>query len=337
MAYYGISAAEDGLRPAAAGGDLEAGLGRSLRDAGPDAPVVVLVHGYRFTPDRHGSDPHRSLFAFRPRRLDRKTRSWPEGLGFANDAGGTGLCVGFAWPARAAHLPSLLACGRTGFAEVYDRAGALGPRLAELVALLQRLAPGRPIDLVAHSLGARVALAALPHLAVPPGRMILLGAAELEPRVLEFLGRARGAPEIYNVTARANDLYDWIFECFVPRRGWGERAVGGGLKAAPATWIDLQLDRAEVTEWVNAQGIALPAPAARLCHWSFYTREGAFALYQAILRRRPGWDVGTLRAAACFAQEPRWSRLVPRRRLALPRLGIGGNPWPSRMADQAEL
>jgi hypothetical protein len=341
MAYYGISATAAGLRPAVPGGDLETGLAASLSEAGPGAPVVVLVHGYKFHPDRRDSDPHRSLFAFRPERVGRRIRSWPEGLGFADDAGASGLCVGFAWPASAPHLPSLVASGRTGFAEVYDRAGALGPRLAELVALLQRLAPGRPVDLLAHSLGARVALAALPHLAVAPGRMILLGAAELEPRVLEFLARARAPrpPEIYNVTARANDLYDWVFECFVPRRGWGERAVGGGLRAAPPTWIDLQLDRAEVTDWINRQGIGLPPPAARLCHWSFYTRENAFALYQAILRRRPGWEVASLRAAACFAQEPRWSRLMPLRGFALPAFALGSDPasWPGRVADPADL
>jgi hypothetical protein len=128
-------------------------------------------------------------------------------------------------------------------------------------------------------------------------------------------------PEIYNVTARANDLYDLAFECFAPRRGWGERAVGTGLTAPRPHWIDLQLDRAEVTAWVNVQGIPLTPENARVCHWGFYTRDGALAVYQAILRRRPGWDIASLRAAPCFAaQEPRWSRVLPRRRLALPTL-----------------
>ena len=74
-----------------------------------------------------------------------------------------------------------------------------------------------------------------------------------------------------------------------------------------------------MTAWINARGIPLTPPSDRHCHWSFYTREGAFALYQAILRRQPGWDVAGLRAAACFgAQEPRWSRLLPRRHGAPP-------------------
>jgi hypothetical protein len=319
MAYFGITASDAGFRAAARAADLERDLRRHLRRLPPKAPVVVMVHGYRFSPETPETDPHRSLFAFRPARTCRKVRSWPEGLGFADDDGATGLAIGFGWLASEPHLPSLLATGRTGFARVYDRAGRLGARLAELVALLQRLAPGRPVDLLAHSLGARVALAALPHLTRAPGRVVLLGAAEFDARARESLAAcpAPCPPQVYNVTARANDLYDIAFESFAPRRGWGERAVGFGLGAPSECWLDLQLDRAEATAFINARGIALTLPAARLCHWSFYTRPGAFAVYQAILRRSPGWDIASLRAAPGLAiQEPRWSRLLPRRRPA---------------------
>jgi hypothetical protein len=71
---------------------------------------------------------------------------------------------------------------------------------------------------------------------------------------------------------------------------------------------------------VNARGIALAPAEARFCQWSFYTRPGAFALYRAILLRQPGWDIPSLCAEPCFAdQEPRWSRLLPARR---PRRGV---------------
>lgn len=329
MAYFGVTASEAGLRAAAPGDDLETGLRRRLGQCPKASPIVVLIHGFKFHPDNPDADPHRSLFALRPDRDDWRTRSWPEGLGFRDDQGETGLCIGFAWPASAPMLASLVNTGRTGFAHVYDRAAAYGARLAELVALVQRLAPGRPVDLMAHSLGARVALAALPHLDEAPGRAILLGAAEFDTRALEFLAASRAplAPQIYNVTARANDLYDLAFETFAPRRGWGERAVGLGLRAQLPYWLDLQLDRSEVTTWINALGIPLTASNARHCHWSFYTRGGALAVYEAILRRQPGWDIASLRAApGLAAQEPRWSRLVPRRP-ALPAapLGIGGD------------
>jgi hypothetical protein len=314
MAYFGVSATGTGIA-AAAGGDLAAGLGAVLGRVAPDAPVVVLVHGWKFDPGRRAADPHRSLYAFRP-TVDRRIRSWPAGLGIADDAGESGLAIGFAWPASASHLASLVACGRTGFATVYDRAGVAGVALAALLRLVQTLAPGRRIDVLAHSLGARVALAALPHLDRTPERMILLGAAELAARAEAFVvARAPDErPAIYNVTARTNDLYDLAFECFVPARRPGERASGAGLPGL-ACWLDLQLDRPEVAAWARVQGVPLSPETARCCHWNFYTREGAFALYQAILRRRPGWDIESLRRLPCLAgQEPRWSRLLPRRR-----------------------
>lgn len=242
-------------------------------------------------------------------------RSWPAGLGFADDAGETGLAIGFGWPACEPHLPNLLRHGRTGFARVYDRAGDIGRWLAMLIAAVQQIAPGRPVDILAHSLGARVALSALPHLAQAPGRVILLGAAEFDARVQEVLESlvCPLPPQIYNVTARANDIYDFAFETFAPRRTWGDRALGHGLPIERSCWFDLQLDRPEVTAWVNRRGIRLTPPEARLCHWAFYTRGGALSVYKAILWRHSGWDIPSLRAVPALAvQEPRWSRLLRR-------------------------
>ncbi len=323
MAYFGVTATSAGLQ-AAAGGDLAGGLRRRLDRVPPGAPIVVLVHGWKFHPAIPGADPHRSLFGFRDGGRPR-AGSWPEGLGIADDDGESGLAIGFGWPACAPHLSSLLRRGRTGFAEVYERAGEAGAALAVLVTLVQALAPGRAVDVLAHSLGARVALAALPHLDRAPERMILLGAAELASRARAFVTMRRGdaAPAIYNVTARSNDPYDLAFECFVPGRARGERAVGAGVPGL-ACWLDLQIDRSEVTAWATAQGVALRPETARCCHRGFYTREGALTLYQAILRRQPGWDLAGLRAVPCFAaQEPRWSRLLPSRRPDLPRLDGG--------------
>jgi hypothetical protein len=319
MAYLGVTASTSTLAPAdAVAGPLADVLAAALAHLAPRAPLVLLVHGYKFDPFHPAKNPHAALFTAGP-------RNWTDGLGLADPAPEAGLGIGFAWRAAAAHIPHLLTTRRTGFAHVYDRAAAFGARLAELITLLQSLAPERPVDILAHSLGARVALAALPHLATPPGRMILLGAAEFDSRARAFLAAAPGAgPAIYNVTARANDFYDAMFETFAPRTSWSERALGLGLAGGRPNWLDLQLDRAEVTAWMNARGIPLEPARARLCHRSFYTRRGAFALYRAILRRAPGWDLGTLRAEPVLAaQEPRWSRLRPSRRAAdIPALGL---------------
>ena len=71
--------------------------------------------------------------------------------------------------------------------------------------------------------------------------MILLGAAEFDGRARESLAAVRSAspPDVYNVTARANDPYDLAFETFARRRGSEERAVGRGLGDERPHWLDL--------------------------------------------------------------------------------------------------
>ncbi len=326
MAHIGISVSETGLATAGAGQDVEAELRGKLARTSDDAPIVVFVHGYRFDPALPEADPHLSLFAPEESAEDFRVRSWPRGLGFTSAAPDAGLSIGFGWPAVRPIVSPLLTTRRTGFAHVYDRAAEYGPRLAQLISLVQRLAPGRPVDILAHSLGARVALAALPHLTQAPGRMILLGAAEFEPRAIEFLRAAPGPVQVYNITARANDFYDAAFETLAPRRTGSDRAVGLGLRTPLPNWMDLQIDRDAVTAWINGQGIGLGPSRARFCHWGFYTRDGAFAVYRAILRREAGWDIPSLRAEpALMVQDPRWSRLLSSPRL--PRLK------PARLPD----
>jgi len=310
MAYLGITASDDGLRAVGDGPDLVSRLADALRDVPSDAPIVIMIHGYRFHPDVAEFDPHRLLFSHRPDRTGWKIRSWPGGLGFDEHDGRSGLAIGFAWPARQRHLPSLLRQRRTGFASVYDRAAFFGHHVADLMGTIRTLAPERRIDIIAHSLGARVALCSLRHLERAPARMILLGAAEFEQRVREHVRARPGSdpPQIYNITSRANDFYDLMFEAFAPRRRWSDRAVGLGPISDLPRWLDIRIDRHDVAAWINARGVRLKPSEVRFCHWSFYTRAGAFDLYQAILRRRPGWDIASLRTAPCFLrQETRWA------------------------------
>ena len=322
MAYLGITASDDGLSVAGGGNDVASHLADLLPDVPAEAPIVVMIHGYRFHPGITEVDPHRLLFSHRPDRTGWKIRSWPGGLGFDEHDCGSGLAIGFAWPARERHLPSLLRQRCTGFAHVYERAALFGRHLADLITTVQRLVPGRRIDIIAHSLGARVALCSLRYLETAPQRMILLGAAEFNSTAREHIeagGRA-GTPQVYNITARANDFYDLMFETFAPRRRWSDRAVGLGPVSDLPHWLDIQIDRTDVTAWINAQGVRLRPSEVRFCHWSFYTRAGAFDLYQAILRRRPGWDITTLRAAPCFLR-----READRERFARGGVDISGS------------
>ena len=66
-----------------------------------------------------------------------------------------------------------------------------------------------------------------------------------------------------------------------------------------------------MTAWINERGIRLTAARGPALPLGVLHPSGALAVYQAILRRRPGWDIAALRAVpGLAAQEPRWSRLL---------------------------
>ena len=271
-----------------------AALARALAALPKGAPVVVMIHGYRFAPDAGGGNcPHAHIFSMQPPAQDWTAISWPRHLGLSS---GRALAIGFGWPAR----------GR--FRGACVRARAAGRALAELAALVQSLDPGRAFDVVGHSLGARVALTALPYAEAGDfRRMILLAAAEVRKPAQRAMESAAGAlVQVVNVTTRENDLFDFLFE-WLAAAGL-DTAIGQGLRNAPANWLDLQLDQAASLAALARLGHALPAPPARISHWSPYLRPGALGLYRAILDG--SLPLERLRSALPERRDPRWSRLL---------------------------
>ena len=301
----------------------------AIRDAAPSlaprTPIVVLLHGYRYDPRCTGvTNPHETLFAFDPLRprTDRwqKTESWPRGLGFTPEdtSGHEGLCVAFGWPAR-----PRTRFGR--FCAAYANAERAGQALLRTVDLIARVHPGRPVDFVAHSLGARVVLCAMRLAAArrrhdlldAMGRAIMLGPAELA-----FVARGaladvdavtrRGGPCIYAMLARENDVFDALLEHFAPavpvrrKNGIGASGLGTGRR----NWIDIQIDHPETRGWLAERGAVIEGEARRACHWGVYNRPGALAFYDAILRDRARWSIPALREEGMPEDlEPRWCRL----------------------------
>lgn len=269
-------------------------LTQALAGLPKGAPVVVMIHGYRFAPGaRGGNCPHRHIFSMQPPARDWTAISWPRHLGLS---GGRALAIGFGWPAR----------GR--FRGACVRAKRAGRALAELAALVQDLDPGRAFDVVGHSLGARVALAALPY--ASPGdlrRLILLAAAETRRPAMRAMASAAGrCVQVVNVTTRENDLFDFLFEWLA---GAGlDTAIGQGLRETPANWLDVQLDQAASVAALARLGHALPDAPARISHWSPYLRPGALGLYRAILDG--SLPVQALRDSLPERRDPRWSRLL---------------------------
>jgi hypothetical protein len=274
-------------------------LARKLAALPPQAPVVVMIHGWRYAPGFAGDCPHGSILSLDPPEDDPRAVSWPRHLGLDGKAG---LGIALGWNAKCdpwrAHL----------------RAGWTGAALAEIVRLVDALS-GRPVQIIAHSMGARVALSALPLITSGRvSRMILLAAAETRGRALAALDTPAGrGVEVINVTTRENDIFDACFE-------WGihlglRTSIGQGLRRGGPGWHDLWIDQPHALRALAALGHPLADPPQRICHWSPYLRPGTIALYRALIE-------GHLPASALPGQRPgrRWSRLI---------LGGGARPGPA--------
>jgi hypothetical protein len=286
--------ATDAACPAGAG-DAAARLQRMA----PGRPVAVLVHGYRYAPGAGAACPHRHIYADTPAR--RGEVSWPRGLGLGDD-GDEGVAVAFGWPA----------CGTLHGA--YHRAAAAGAALASLVGALHATGRGPRITLIGHSLGARVALQALAHLA--PGAVagvILLSAAERRGAALAAAATPAGrAAPIVNVACRENLLFDLALRAAM---GWPEPTLGRGLPAPPPGWTELPLHDPATLRGLAALGHRVAAGGRRVCHWSAYRRQGTLSLYGALVDGSLSAD--RLRAALPaprrhgIVTRPRWSLHLP--------------------------
>ncbi|MBV7396832.1 alpha/beta hydrolase [Mameliella sediminis] len=266
--------------------------------AADKGPVTIMVHGYKYLPGHPIHCPHGSLMSPDPAKDDWKIVSWPSQLGLHGQRG-TGVAISFGWKARG----SIWAAHR--------RAQTAGQALAALVRDIRRFAPGRPVNLIAHSLGARVALAAIG--AGAPGsinRAVLLAAAEYADTARHILeGETGRHTEVLNVTSRENDLYDFLLECLIPPARRGDRMLGHGGLRLPRM-VTLQLDDSRSLAALRSAGFPIEAPDRLICHWSPYLRAGVFPLYRAVLSGEMSLD--RLRALLPARSAPRWSRLRPR-------------------------
>ena len=260
MTVVAVSAEDDGCAP---------GLAAALAALPPGAPVVILIHGFRYAPGVAGHDPHRLILSPAPDRTGGRIVSWPRHLGLA---GTGGLALAFGWQARG------------DIWRAYRRAGMAGAALARLIGALRLLAPDRAVHVVAHSLGARVALAALP-LCGPGdvGRMILMAGAAFRPEASAAMDSPAGrTAEVWHVRGAENTLFEALLWLAFPRHG---RTLGAGLPGCPG-WVDLALESLQTRAGLRRLGLAV-APRRRLvCHWSCYARPGVFAVYRAILAGR---------------------------------------------------
>lgn len=241
-------------------------LRRALDQTCPTGPIVILIHGYRFDPNLPDHDPHTHILSLTPDRTCWKAVSWPRKLGLAGDAG---LAIGWGWH------------GRGSIWRAHRQARASGRRLAGVLEHLRALAPDRPIHILAHSLGARVALCALDHVpARTVNRLILISAAVFRSEAARLLATPAGkTAEVFNIRGRENTLFDLLLRLAKP---FGGCTLGRGLpRMGPG--LDLPLDRPDTLTHLRRLGYAIAAPKVRVCHWSGYLRPGVWRFYRALL------------------------------------------------------
>ncbi|MCW9044378.1 MAG: alpha/beta hydrolase [Pseudopelagicola sp.] len=244
-------------------------LARALATPGP---ILIMVHGYKFLPNDPKHCPHQHIFSAAKTHPCPKAQSWPRHLGFGRNAPDEGVLIAFGWSAR----------GRLRDARAEAETAATA--LAALVETLNRLAPDRPVHLIAHSLGAHLVLCAMQTVARGClGRVILLNGAAYQSHAHRALTAPGGQScEVFNIVSRENAAYDYLFEKTLPPRHRGDRALGRGLIAPNAQTI--RLDDPATLATLADMGHPIAPHRRRHCHWSTYLRPGVFGFYTALIR-----------------------------------------------------
>lgn len=239
-----------------------------LAELPPDMPVPILVHGFRYAPEVAHRDPHRFILSHAETLADGDL-PWPRHLGISE--AGPDLAIAFGWNAYGSFWRARSEAARAGLA------------LAALIARIRARSPGRRVTVLAHSLGARVVLSALPALSPGDiGRAILLFPAVLRTEVATAMATGGGrTAEIVNVTSRENRLFDLCATLLAS--GGLRRPVGRGLSGRYAGWCDLRIDCPETLGRLRGLGFRIGGRDRRICHWSSYMRPGVFALYRALI------------------------------------------------------
>ena len=305
MAFIQVAAHDRSCRPGETDTRLRAALSDAEDEDSPTAgPIIVMIHGYKFSPGHPVSCPYRHILSLTNAPECWKAKSWPRALGFGSGFVDEGLGIGFGWHARGTIW------------QAYAEARRAGAALAQMVKLIHRHAPGRDVHFFCDSLGARVALSALHDL--DPGavrRVIMLNAAEFGGPAREAMETPAGkAAEFINVTSRENDLFDFLMERLMHLENGFDRTLSLSMPQAHNT-LNIQIDKPETLSTLAMVGFPIAPPRARICHWSAYLRPGVFELYRALLRDPARMNLPLLRDRLPRELDARWSRLIPVPRL----------------------
>ncbi len=327
MAILRVCAEEGGRLFKTSGGDWRLRLNRMITNCSPEAPVVILIHGLRYSwRQGRGCNPQTTLYLAEPLEEDRRRRplraNWPHQLGFTENGREDGVCIAFGWDA-----------GRISDLRKADE--MLARHTPALVSVIEAIhAAGREADCFGHSLGSALVLNAIFNQpGLPVRRALLLGPAERRSRAAQaaLVQQNHAQTEFLHVMARANDVFDEAYHQLAPRaEDVYDPPLGvEGIGVALSNWMDLQIDHPETRRWLASCGLPPTRPPERLSHWAYYNDPSVMAFYASVLRDTAPSCLKTLRdVRAPIEIETRWQRLQP---AFFPALGGG-----KRSATQAD-
>ena len=237
--------------------------------------IIVMVNGFDFDPTEESEDnPHQTLF-----------RDWSGRL--SDDGGDEGWqCFGFGWYSAELEPQSWLGGLIRGHWNPYrwgwelsEKAGGI---LAQAIDSRVQDNPEGEVCIIAHSMGARVALCALGQLECGRvSRALLLNGSEYSQTAKRVA--CYTACTVLNVVVESDDVLDKPGSVFAPE-AFIDAVVGQkGLCEPPENWLDFRLDdedvrsRAAKAEYEDLQG---DNPERIADHWYSYTHEPNWDLFK---------------------------------------------------------
>ena len=233
-------------------------------------PAIIMIHGYKFHPNSKRNCPHIHILSPCPSEFRKHTISWPQALGWGELPHRS--FIAFGWPSR----------GRVQ--EAYKRARDASHHLAQLIRHLKETVPNRPVHIIAHSFGSRVALNSMSLLKKGDvDRVVLLSPAEYDSKIKAALDNpAARLTQFLSVESSENWFFDRLFEYMIPANGSQDRAMGFSRLDHPAL-ARLFIDDFETLAKLAKMGVEIESKSQFMSHWSTYMRQGVFDLYKRFL------------------------------------------------------
>ena len=218
--------------------DVFQGIRKVAHNTPPDAPIIVMLHGQGFDPCIARVDPFRSIFAYDPygdRIRDYwRLQSWAHRFKCAPQKS---MMIGYGWQAHSTDFvmsANVNAVARNAVMEA-QQFGAFVQRL-------NAITPQRPVHVIAHGMGAKLALRSLettPKMRIK--RLIMLnGQGLITDGLLAMNAKAGQKTEFYNIYERSTARLRFI-DRHCEKAGPIDHILALGFPFQRHRWVDIPL------------------------------------------------------------------------------------------------